>query len=169
VNTVDQLRTHPFLAGLPEPWLAELAPHARRTVYRLGDHLFREGDRADRFWLIREGRISLEFHVDGRGEVVIEQLGPGTVVGWSWMFPPYRWHFTAVAAELAHCIEFDGEGVRRLCERLPALGYELTARFACVLVDRLQAARVRLVDLYGYPTATSRSPTSSQRDTSPAP
>jgi len=87
----------------------------------------------------------------GRGDVVIEQLGPGTVLGWSWMLPPYRWHFTAIATEQVLAIELDGRGVRRLCDEDPALGYELTRRFAAVLLDRLQAARMRLVELYGYP------------------
>jgi hypothetical protein len=92
----------------------------------------------------------LEFNVPGRGDIVIEQLGPGSVVGWSWMFPPYRWHFGAVAAEQTLSVEFDGAGVQGLCNDDPALGYEITRRFSAVLIDRLQAARMRLIDLYGY-------------------
>jgi hypothetical protein len=88
-------------------------------------------------------------HLPGRGDVVVETLGPGTVVGWSWLFPPYTWHFGAVAVEETQAIEFDARGVLNLCEREPALGYDLSIRFMAVLLDRLQATRVRLLDLYG--------------------
>jgi CRP/FNR family transcriptional regulator, cyclic AMP receptor protein len=152
-TTLDLLAAHPFLTGMSPIWLERLSSHARREVRHGGTRMFHEGYPADRFWLIRDGRVSLDFPVPGRGDVVIEQLGPGTVLGWSWLFPPYRWHFGAVAAEQVLAIELDGAGVRRLCEQDAELGYELTLRFANVLVDRLQAARVRLMDLYGYPAA----------------
>jgi CRP-like cAMP-binding protein len=87
----------------------------------------------------------------GRGDVVVETLGPGAVLGWSWLFEPYRWHFGAVAVEETLTVEMDGAGVRRLCEQDPALGYELTRRFMAVVVHRLQANRMRLLDLYGGP------------------
>lgn len=149
ITTQDLLASHPFLHDLPEAWLERLSYQGKRSVHHAGTRLFREGNPADRFWLIREGRVSLEFTVPGRGEVVIEQIGPGTVLGWSWLLSPYRWHFSAVAVEQVLAIELDARGVRRLCEEDPALGYELTRRFAAILVDRLQAARMRLVDLYG--------------------
>jgi CRP-like cAMP-binding protein len=146
----DYLAAHPFLAGLPEDALERLSAHARLAVHHAGRALFRQGDPAARFWLIRSGRVSLEYEVEGRGDVVIDQLGPGGVVGWSWLFPPYRWQFTGVAAELVHSIEFDGEAVRRLCDEDPALGYELTKRFAAVLAGRVRSARLRLVEVYAY-------------------
>jgi CRP-like cAMP-binding protein len=150
-TTFDLLSAHDFLEGLPASWLERLSYQARRAVHHGGSRLFREGTRADRFWLIRDGRVALEFHVPGHGDIVVEHLGPGSVLGWSWLFPPYRWHFGAVAVEPTLAIELDGPGVRRLCDDDPALGYELTRRFAAVLVDRLQVARMRLVDLYGHP------------------
>jgi len=149
-DTMGYLAEHPFLAGLPEAALEQLAPHARLVVHHTGRPLFRQGDRAARFWLIRSGRVSLEFEVQGRGDVVIDQIGAGGVVGWSWLFPPYRWQFSGMAAELVHSIEFDGEAVRRLCEEDPVLGYELTKRFAAVLAERVRSARLRLVDVYAY-------------------
>lgn len=149
--TLELLSAQPFLAGLPQVALERLAHEAKRSVLNVGDRLFREATPAERFWLLRDGEVALDFHVQGRGDVVIEQLGPGSVVGWSWLYPPYRWHFGAVAVRQSLAIEFNGTAVRRLCGEDPALGYELTQRFGAVLVDRLQAARMRLVDLYGYP------------------
>lgn len=151
MTALELLTTHPFLAGVPAPWLERLSYQAHRAVHRSGNRLFREGDRADRFWLIRDGRVALDIDVPGRGNVVIEELGAGSVLGWSWLFPPYRWHFGAVAAEQTLAIELDGAGVRRLCAEDPALGYELTTRLAGVLVERLQATRFRLLDLSGQP------------------
>jgi CRP-like cAMP-binding protein len=151
MTTLDLLATHPFFEGVPGPWLERLSYQGRRAVHHTGHRFFHEGRRADRFWLVRDGRVALEYNVPGRGDIVIEHLGPGSVLGWSWMFPPYRWHFGAVAAEQTLSIELDGAGVRRLCDEDPALGYELTRRFSAVLIDRLQAARMRLIDLYGYP------------------
>jgi CRP/FNR family transcriptional regulator, cyclic AMP receptor protein len=149
-DALRYLAEHPFLAGLPEAVLERLAPHARLVVHHTGRPLFRQGDRADRFWLVRSGRASLELGVEGRGDVVIDQIGPGGVVGWSWLFPPYRWQFSAVAVDLVHSIDFDAEAVRKLCEEDPAVGYELTKRFAAVLAERLRSARLRLVDVYAY-------------------
>jgi CRP-like cAMP-binding protein len=83
--------------------------------------------------------------------VVIEKLGADTVLGWSWLFPPYRWQFGALAVEQTEAIEFDADGVRRLVAEDAELGRELTTRFMGVVVDRLQASRARLLDLYGYP------------------
>jgi CRP-like cAMP-binding protein len=147
-TTLDLLVAHPFMQGMPAHWLERLSYQGKRSAYHAGTHLFSEGHVADRFWLIRDGLVSLELDVPGRGTVAIDHLGGGSVLGWSWMFPPYRWHYTAVATEQTLAVEFDGKAVRRLCDEDPALGYELTRRFASVLIDRLQATRMRLVDLY---------------------
>jgi len=148
---LDLLAEHPFLDGLPQPWLERLSFQAHPAVRHPQHRLFHENHQADRFWLLRSGRVALDFHVAGRGDVVIETIGAGSVVGWSWLFPPYRWHFGAVAAEQTLVIEFDAKGVRRLMNDDHGLGHELTKRFMSVVVDRLQATRVRLLDLYGYP------------------
>jgi CRP-like cAMP-binding protein len=152
VTMLDLLSAHPFLDGVPEPLLRRLSYQARREIYHPGTRLFDEGHRADRFWLIRDGSVALDIAVPGRDNVVIEQLGSGSVLGWSWLSAPYRWHFGAVAVQQTLSIELDAAGVRRLCDQDPALGYELTRRFVTVLGERLQATRVRLLDLPGQPS-----------------
>jgi CRP/FNR family cyclic AMP-dependent transcriptional regulator len=144
----DPLAAHPFLAGLPADWLARLAVHATRVSFHTNDRVFAEGAAAERFWLIRRGQVGLTMHMPGRGEVLIDKLGGDTVLGWSWLFPPYRWRFGATAADLTSAISFDATTVRRLCEEDPALGHELTRRFMAVVLNRLQATRVRLLELY---------------------
>ena len=150
-TTFELLAAHPFLTGMTTDLLAELAPCTRRRSLPTGTTIFREGEQADRFWLVREGVIAIEFHVPGRGDIVVESIGGGTALGWSWIQPPHRWRFTAIAAEPTLALELDAVEVRRRCEANPALGHDLTRRFAAVLADRLSAARTRLVDLYAYP------------------
>jgi CRP/FNR family cyclic AMP-dependent transcriptional regulator len=149
----DMLSTQPFLAGLTKEQLDRLLPWSRKATFAAGARIFEEGRRAERFWIIRAGHVALETQVPGRGAVVLETLGPGAVLGWSWLFPPYRWHFSAAAAaEVTLALEFDAAAVRELCERDPAFGFDLAMRFTEVVVERLQATRVRLLDLYRVPS-----------------
>lgn len=149
----DLLAAHAFLAGMSEEHLVRLSYWSRRSVFHAGTRVFNEGTRADRFWLIREGEVRLDTRLPGSGEVIVETVRAGTVLGWSWMFPPYRWRFGATAIGPVLAMEFDASGVRRLCDSDPELGYDLTRRFMAVVIDRLQATRVRLLDAHGCPPA----------------
>ncbi|MBO4208770.1 cyclic nucleotide-binding domain-containing protein [Micromonospora echinofusca] len=155
MTTLDLLRTHPFLVGLPEPWLARLAAHARPVVRHPGTRLFRADRPAERFWLLRDGQVGLDFPVPHRGDVQIDLIGPGQVLGWSWLRPPYRWQFGAVATDRTVAIEFDAAAVRRLITADDAFGRQFTERFMGVALERLQATRIRLLDLYAYPVHAS--------------
>ena len=150
MQTVDELVAgSPLFAGLDDAHLELISGCGHIAPFARGDRLFREGDAADTFFLIRRGRIALTTHVPGRGDVTIETLEPGEVVGWSWLFEPYRWHFDARAVEDVGVVAFDAACLRGKCDADPALGYELLRRFAQVMIDRLQHTRTRLLDLYG--------------------
>jgi CRP-like cAMP-binding protein len=99
--------------------------------------------------VIRHGSVAIELYSPPRGGVTIETLAPGEVLGWSWLLPPYRWHFDARALSQVRVTAFDGACLRRKCEEDPALGYELMQRFAQVMLERLQWTRLRLLDVYG--------------------
>ncbi|MGE5827725.1 MAG: Crp/Fnr family transcriptional regulator [Micromonosporaceae bacterium] len=142
---------HPFLDGIEPSALARLTEQARPVEFPAGTRLFTEGGPAHSFWLLVDGHIALDTQVPGRGAVVVESLGRGAVVGWSWLFPPHEWHFGATAVQATSAVEFDGREVRRLCDADPALGYELVRRFIRVVIDRLQCTRIRLLDLYRQP------------------
>lgn len=152
ITTYDLLVAHPFLAGLPQRHLERLSRWAYRAPFRAGVRIFEENGKADRFWLIRDGYVNLDIRVPGRGDVIMETLGPGAVLGWSWLFPPYRWQFGATAVDTVLSIAIDGPRTRALCDAQPDFGYELTKRFMAVVVDRMQATRMRLLDLYKVPT-----------------
>ena len=141
----DLLAAHPFLAGMTQTQLERLSPWAHRSLLHEGKRIFSEGSKAERFWLIRDGKVSLDAQTPDGETVVLEELGPGTVLGWSWLFPPYKWHLGATAVEQTLTVEMDGPGIRRLCEEDPEIGAELYRRFIQVVVDRLQATRQRLL------------------------
>ena len=146
-----EISGHPFLDGLTPHHAAVLERAARSVRFHAGTRIFDEGGPADRFWLLLDGHVQLDARVPGRGAVIIESLPPASVLGWSWLFPPYTWHFGATAVASTSAIEFDAEQVRRACDADPTLGYELLRRFVQVVVDRLQSTRIRLLDLYGQP------------------
>jgi CRP/FNR family transcriptional regulator, cyclic AMP receptor protein len=144
ISLNDLMAAHPFLTGLPPRDVERLTLWAHRAPFRAGTRIFDEHGRAERFWLIREGFVDLDTRLPGGERVVIETLGPGAVLGWSWLFPPYRWHFGAVTAGPVLAIALDGAGVRGLCDADPAFGLDLTRRFMAVVIDRMQATRSRL-------------------------
>jgi CRP/FNR family transcriptional regulator, cyclic AMP receptor protein len=150
METIDAvLRDVPVFAGLASEQLTLLAGCASNVHFDEGQVLFREGDSADTFYVVRHGSVALETFVPARGAVTIETLEAGEVVGWSWLFAPYRWHFDGRALSAVRATAFDGACLRGKCEDDPRLGYELMSRFAQVLIERLQWTRLRLLDVYG--------------------
>ncbi|NEA60774.1 cyclic nucleotide-binding domain-containing protein [Streptomyces sp. SID13666] len=122
---------------------------SREVSFPAGARIFEEGGRADHFWIIRTGAVQLDLHVPGRRAPVVETLGAGDLLGWSWLFAPYRWHFGAEALSLVRTREFDAERVRALCTEDPVLGQQLALACAEVVAHRLTVSRSRLLDLYG--------------------
>ena len=150
MHTLDELLVEaPVFAGLGPTALTLVAGCARNVGFDEGALLFCEGEPADAFYVVRRGRVALELHTPERGGIVIETIEQGEVVGWSWLYEPYRWHFDARAATPVRAIAFDGACLRGKCEDDPVLGFELMKRFGQVMIDRLQHARVRLLDVYG--------------------
>lgn len=149
-DIAELVARHPLLAGLPGDAVEHVAGCARNVAFRTGELLLAEGGEADTFYLLRRGRVAIEVQAPGAGAVVIETLGAGHVVGWSWLFPPYRWHFDVRALEPVGAIAVDGLCLRTKAEADPSFGFELVRRLSSVLLDRLQATRIRLLDLYDH-------------------
>ena len=147
------LAAHPFLHGMSADQLGLLADAARDVSFPAKHRLFEDGGHASRFWLIQSGHVRLDLHVPGEGPVVIESIGMGELLGWSWLFPPYKWAFGAVSATAVEAFEFDAPTVRELCAAYPELGYEFNQRVTRVLARRLQATRIRLIARSGHPAA----------------
>jgi CRP/FNR family transcriptional regulator, cyclic AMP receptor protein len=134
-----------FLRGMQPRHLDALAAVAADVRFPAGYRIFEDGGHANRFWLIRSGRIALDLNVPGEGLLAIENIGLGGLLGCSWQFPPYQWAFGAVTISPCEAFEFDAPAVRAACVADPLLGYEITQRLVRVLAGRLQATRMRLL------------------------
>jgi CRP/FNR family cyclic AMP-dependent transcriptional regulator len=148
----EYLPEHPFFAGLESSAVDLVVGCAQNVHFKEGQVLFRTGDAADTFYVIRHGRVALDIHDPQRGTLVIASLDENDVVGWSWLVPPHRWMFDARALTPVSAVALDGACLRGKCDMDPALGYALMQRVAQVLYRRLQDARLRLLDMYGSPT-----------------
>jgi CRP-like cAMP-binding protein len=145
----EMLSTSPELAGLANHHVEALTECGSKLRAEADEYLFREGEPADRFFIIEQGAIALEMHAPERGRLVIETLERSEIVGWSWLFAPYRWQFDGRVTEPTDLASFDGARVRALCESDHELGYQLMSRFTAVVLGRLQSTRVQLLDVYG--------------------
>jgi len=153
-NTVQ----HPFLQGLSRNQLTALTDCALPVNFRTGEIIFREGEKADRFYLIAKGTVILESGVEHGFPAVIDTIGAGDVLGWSWMLPPYQWHFTARAIEPTGAIFFVSGVLRDYCQHDHSLGFELHKRMSEVMMKRLQAARKKMLALHTHGEKLDRVP-----------
>lgn len=149
VKGIDRIvAEHPFFAGLDEGFCRLVCGCAKNALFEAGQYLFHEGDPADQFYLIRHGRVSLQIVSPGRGAMTFQTLGEGDIVGLSWLIPPYRCTYDAKAMELTRAIAMDAACLRRKCEADHNLGYDVMKRIAPVLVERLHATRLQILDVY---------------------
>ena len=143
------LREHPFLSGLSDDHFKLITGCASNVVFKPGEFLFREGDDADSFYIIRHGKVIIETYIPEKGPVAIQTRGEGDITGWSWLIPPYKWHFDARAAELTRAIALDGKCLRGKFDEDNAFGYVVMKKFAFVIAERMEATRLQLMDIYG--------------------
>jgi CRP-like cAMP-binding protein len=151
------LAQHPFLAGLDRRHLRQLAGLASNKSFKPLQMIFHEGGQADELYLIGQGKVALETALLGCDAIQIQALGEGEVLGWSWLLPPYQWHYSARALEPTEVIALDGAALRALCEQDHDLGYEMMKRFALVIVQRLAATRARFLS-FPDPSPATESP-----------
>ena len=150
-STHDYLAAHEFFAGLNEDFLEFLAGCATQKHFKKGDVLFQQGKPADKFYLVRDGRVSVQIPALVGPVLELQLLGENQILGWSWLIPPYRWNFVARAAEDTDVLEFDGSAILKRCEQDPSFGYELFKRFAALMSKRLDAARQTMMDQWNPP------------------
>ena len=154
-DVAQLLSEHPFLAGIGGEHLAKLQGCCRASLvtFKAGYQIFKEGQEADACYLIESGDVALQVFTPGPGPArTIETLHSGDVLGWSWLFPPYRWSFDAKAITQVQAISLDGTLLRQAKDADVAFGYELMRRFGRIVVKRLQATRLQLLDVYASHT-----------------
>lgn len=142
------LSGQPFLQGLQPHHVELIVGCASNVRFEPGQFVFRAGDEANHFYVVRSGCVSVESFAPQRGPLTIETVSDGDLLGWSWLIPPFQWHFDARALNLTRAIALDARCLRGKCDADPALGYELLKRFSQVMEQRLEATRLQLLDLY---------------------
>lgn len=149
MQTLERIiEEHPFFAGLDHEFMDLVMGCASNVRFGKDTYIFREGEPADKFYLVREGKVALEIFAPQRKPIVVATLGEGEVLGWSWLLPPYYWKFHAHALQDTRAIALDGKCLRNKCEQNHDLGYEVLKRFAGIVAQRLEATRFQLLDIY---------------------
>jgi CRP/FNR family cyclic AMP-dependent transcriptional regulator len=145
-STRAYLSAHEFFSGLGDEALEFLSECADTRVIEKGQILFRQGENADKFYIVRRGRITVQMPAILGPPLEIQTLGQGQVLGWSWLISPYKWTFQSRAEEESEVLQFDGAAILARCEREPKFGYELLKKFAGLMSVRLDAARLKMMD-----------------------
>lgn len=140
---------HPFFENLDEPHLKLVTGCATNVKFEAGQFIYRHGEEANQFYIIRQGKVALEICPPGKSQMTVQTVNEGEILGWAWLVPPYRWHFDAQATELTRAIALDGKCLREKCEEDKVLGYELLKRLLPVIGKTMEATRLQLVDVYG--------------------
>lgn len=139
----------PFFHGMKAEHIHLLSGCASNVRFDAGEFVGRQGEPADHFCIVRQGRIGLEIHAPARGALTIQTIGDNDVLGWSWLLPPHQWHFDARALTTTRALMLDGRCLRGKMEHDYELGYELLRRFGQIIVQRIEAMSLQLLDLYG--------------------
>ncbi len=149
METLERIITeHPFFVGLDDAFTNLMVGCASNVRFKAGTYILKEGDPANTFYLIREGKVAVEVLAPQRPPIIISTLSNGEILGWSWLLPPFQWKFHARAVEDVRAIALDGKCLRTKCEENHDLGYEILKRFARIIELRLDATRLQLLDVY---------------------
>jgi CRP/FNR family transcriptional regulator, cyclic AMP receptor protein len=139
---------HPFFAGLEDNFTNLMVSCASNVRFTTGTYILKEGDAANTFYLIREGKVALEVLAPQHKPIIVSTLGVGEILGWSWLLPPFQWKFHARAVDEVRAIALDGKCLRTKCEENHDLGYEVLKRFTRIMEQRLEATRLQLLDVF---------------------
>lgn len=152
------IASHRFLEGLDAALLQKITQCAVPVNFGAGKYIFRQGEKAENFYLLTKGRVTVGLDSPEKGTFLVETLNMGDVLGWSWLVPPYQWRFNAVAASMTNAIAVHGEKFRMLCEEDHELGYQITKRFLSVIANRLEMANLQILDLCAFRNAAKDTP-----------
>jgi len=143
------LAEHPFFKNLDKSYLELIVGCASNVRFEPGQFIFREGEEANQFYIVRQGKVAIEISPPGGDPIILQTVSDGEILGWSWMIPPYHWQFDAQAVELTRAITLDGKCLRNKCQEDHTLGYELLTRLLPIIGKSLEATRIQLLDVYG--------------------
>ena len=140
---------HPVFRGLKKSYIQLIANSASESNFKTGEHIFHEGEKADKFYIILQGKVSIEAQIaQEREPIIIQNIGDNDILGWAWLFPPHKWHFNARIISPTKAVSIDGNVLRIKCEEDHDLGYELMKRFAGIIEQRLRSVRSQNPNMY---------------------
>jgi len=149
METLERIiEEHSFFTGLDHGFIDLMVGCASNVRFKRGDYIFREGDPANTFYLIRQGKVAVEVSAPQHAPIIVATLAEGEILGWSWLLAPYQWKHQARAKDDVRAIALDGKCLRQKCEQNHDLGYEILKRFARIIEQRLEATRLQLIDVY---------------------
>ena len=147
MNTLEPiLKEHAFFKDLEPKYFDVILSCASNVRFKAEEIILREGESADKFYLIRDGRIAI--YIAQPHLITIQTIQKGDILGWSWLIPPYRYRFSARSVEDTRAIALDGKCLRGKCQENREMGYELLRRLVSVFTERLEATRLQLLDIY---------------------
>jgi CRP/FNR family transcriptional regulator, cyclic AMP receptor protein len=150
IRTIDDLLSEiEFFDGLDEEILSLIGGCAQNASFKEGAYLAREGEPSETFFVVTRGRVGVQIYAPNKGQILLETVDPGMLLGWSWLFPPHIWAFDLQALKPTTVIVFHAQCLREKCEKDPVFGYDLMKRFARLMGHRLEATRMQLLDMYG--------------------
>jgi CRP-like cAMP-binding protein len=147
---IEQVAGHPFFHGFDRAFITAICSKAAERTFDVEEMLAVEGTSAELLYVVLEGKVALEIGASDRPRLTVETVGPGEVVGWSWLVPPHRWRFDARALKSTRVIALDAEVLRRTLSAHPTWGFQFMVRFMPVLAERLENTRIQLLDTYGH-------------------
>jgi CRP/FNR family cyclic AMP-dependent transcriptional regulator len=142
------VREHAFLSGLDDAVIISIAGCGKNVVFQPDEYIFREGDQAQQFYLVKTGLVALEIHMPGRGEISFLTVKGNDILGYSSLVEPYRCLYDARAVEPVRAIALDHQCLVDKCEGNHQMGYEVLKRVMTALTQRLHAARLQSANLY---------------------
>lgn len=145
----DIIAEHPFFENFTVDDLQLISGCGKNQVFQKNEYLAQEKQAADVFYLIRKGRVAICTQIPNREKQIIQTIQDNEIFGWSWLFPPYQWMFDAIALDTTHCIVLNGKCLRDKLDQNPELGYRLMKQFSLMIIKRLNATRLQLLDVYG--------------------
>ena len=142
------IASQPFFEGLEDQYLTLFAGCASNKHFKEGEFLLKENEQSTQFFIIKEGKVVIEVFGGNKGTIRIQTLSEGDLVGWSWLFPPHKNQFDAIALTTTRVIAFEGNCLQKKCKNDTNFGYEMLRRMTAVIIDRLRNTRLQLIDIY---------------------
>ena len=147
IELKSRLTAHPFLTGMSPHHVEVLATSAAVKQFQKDEVIFRAGQPANGFYLIESGSVAIQGSVFEHSAISTDSVSAGEPLGWSWLFPPYLWHYDARVIEPTTALFFDGTILHQACKEDLTLGHELFKRMSEVMVRRLQKSRRKIIEL----------------------